>query len=225
MAEASTLKLPALWTDDLETWFLQAEAQFAIRKIKGELSKFNHVLSVLSADTAAKVKGIIRNPPQEAYTALKTALLSKYEPTEYERAAAIMGISSLGDYKPSDLMDRFLNLLGNHEGGILLKYHFLRLLPDFVRSALSLSATTDLRKLAEEADRIFLAGRDNNMQPILSLEHSKNAEVDRVHRRKREDHHTKPSALCFYHSRFGAKAQKCSSPCTWQGNGSSGQQQ
>jgi hypothetical protein len=118
-------------------------------------------------------------------------------------------------------MDHILNLLGNHEGGILLRYHFLRLLPDFVRSALSLSATTDLRKLAAEADRIFLAGRD---QPVLSLEHSSNnPEVNRVHRRsKREDRRT---SLCFYHARFGAKAQKCVSPCTWQGNGSSGQQQ
>lgn len=223
MAEAAALKLPSLWTNDLETWFIQAEAQFCIRKITSETKKYHHVLAVLSAETAAKVKDIIRDPPQDAYTALKTALLRKYEPTEYERAAAIMGITSLGDYKPSDLMDRFLNLLGGHEGGILLRYHFLRLLPDYVRSALSLSTAKDLRKLAAQADCIFLAGRDT--QSIFTA--SQNAEIDRVQRRQDSPRKTTSSSpgWCFYHSRFGDKARKCVSPCTWQGNGPSGQQQ
>ena len=225
MAEAATLKLPTLWTDDLETWFIQAEAQFSIRKITTELKKYHHVLSVLSADTAAKVKDIIRDPPQDPYTALKSALLHKYEPTEYERAAAIMGITSLGDYKPSDLMDRFLNLLGNHDGGILLRYQFLRLLPDFVRSPLSLSTAKDLRKLAAEADRIYLAGRDTVAPRIFSTEQSQNAEVERVHCRQNTARTETSPGLCSYHSRFGDKARKCTSSCSWQGNGPTGQQQ
>lgn len=220
MAEAAALKLPTLWTDDLETWFLQAEAQFSIRRITSEQKKYYHVVAVLSADTAAKVKSIIRDPPEDAYTALKSALLRKYEPSEYERAAAIMSITSLGDYKPSELMDRFLNLLGDHDGGILLRYHFLRLMPDFVRSTLSLTTTKDLRKLSAQADTIFLAGRDTGSQSICSTE---DAEVDRVHRRQNTA--KKSTGLCFYHSRFGDKARKCTSPCNWQGNGPTGQQQ
>ena len=62
-ADAVSLKLPSLWTNDVETWFAQAEAQFALRDITNETTKFHHVVSVLSADVASKVSSILRSPP------------------------------------------------------------------------------------------------------------------------------------------------------------------
>lgn len=217
--DAVAVKLPPIWTEDLETWFLQAEAQFAIRKITTEETRFYHVVAALSADCATKVKNIIRAPPQEPYTALKAALLQKYEPTKHERAAAILAIKSLGDNKPSHLMDRFVNLLGEHEGGILLRYHFISILPSFVRNSLATCVTDDLQKLAEEADKIFLTGRDPIDQQVFAASNS--SEVLKV---TSKQPNRKPG-LCFFHARFGDKARKCESPCTWSGNGPAGQRQ
>jgi len=231
MADAVALKLPAMWTEDMGTWFHQAEAQFELRKITDEKTRFYHVVAVLTADNAAKVKHLIRNPPQETpYTALKAALLERYEPTDTERAAAILSITSLGDAKPSQLMDRILGYLGGQEGGILLRYHFISILPDFVRHSLALSTTKDLQKLAAEADLIFLAGRDTGTQHVLEAE----GEVDRVQTKPRA-RRPNPSSqsskaprsrdLCFYHARFGEKAKKCDPErCNWQGNDQAGQQ-
>ena len=120
MADAVAVKLPPIWTNDVETWFLQAEAQFAIRKITEERTQFHHVVASLSADCAATVKGVIRNPPERPYTALKEALIKEYELTDHERAGAILAITSLGDSKPSAVMHRMQSLLGGREGGILL---------------------------------------------------------------------------------------------------------
>jgi hypothetical protein len=228
--DAVALKLPALWEDDLESWFLQTEAQFNLRGITDQRTRYYHLVAVLSTSNAAKVKDIIRDPPSSRpYSALKGALLSKYELTEYERAAAIMNIS-LGDRKPSELMDQLLTLLGNHEGGILLKFRFFSLLPDFVRSGLSTtySDITDLQKLAAEADKIYLTGRDSRyMTPGISAA-TDDAEVDRVKRfarPSRKAHKEPTEGLCYYHSRFGAKAKKCTLPCNWPGNATAGQQQ
>ena len=97
----------------METWFAQAEAQFALRDITNETTKFHHVVSVLSADVASKVSSILRSPPgHNPYTALKKQLTCKYQLTEHERAAAIFNIPALGDERPSQIMDRMLHLLG-----------------------------------------------------------------------------------------------------------------
>ena len=75
-ADAVSLKLPSLWTNDVETWFAQAEAQFALRDITNETTKFHHVVSVLSSDVASKVSSILRSPPSHnPYTALKKQLI------------------------------------------------------------------------------------------------------------------------------------------------------
>ena len=77
-ADALSLKLPSLWTNDVETWFAQAEAQFALRDITNETTKFHHVVSVLSADVASKVSSILRSPPgHNPYTGLKKQLTCK----------------------------------------------------------------------------------------------------------------------------------------------------
>lgn len=223
-ADAVALKLPAMWTEDVDTWFRQAEAQFELRGITEEKTKFYHVVLILTSATAAKVKDLIRQPhPETPYTALKTALLAKYELSDNERAAAILAITSLGDSRPSEVMERILGLLGGKEGGILLRYHFLRILPDYIRNTLALSKATTLQQLAAAADDIFLSGRDAGAQHVLSTEDD--AAVDRIQAKPRGRRPPPPPrhGLCYYHARFGAKAKKCESPCSWQGNEPAGQ--
>ena len=71
-------------------------------------------------------------------------LTCKYQLTEHERAAAIFNIPALGDERPSQIMDRMLHLLGGCEGGILFRYHFISILPIYVKGGHS-SSTQVLR--------------------------------------------------------------------------------
>ena len=41
---AVAIKLPAFWAQQPEVWFLQAEAQFHIRKITDDTTKYYHVV-------------------------------------------------------------------------------------------------------------------------------------------------------------------------------------
>jgi hypothetical protein len=212
-----SLKLPPPWTGDIESWFQQVEAQFTIRGITNETTRFYHVVAVLNSDVAARVSNTLRNPPAATpYTALKQALLAKYGLTDYERAVAINAITNLGDRKPSEMMDHMLYLLGNNEGGLMFRFHFFKILPDYVRATLSYSTATDMATLAAEADRIFLSGRPQ--QPAIHSATKADTLVDRISNSARK--------LCFYHSRFGPKATKCQQPCAWRpGNAKSDQQQ
>ena len=52
--QAVALKLPPFWTAQPAVWFQQAEAQFAIRGIVAEQTKYYYVLSALDQTTAGR---------------------------------------------------------------------------------------------------------------------------------------------------------------------------
>ena len=222
-ADALSLKLQSLWTNNVETWFAQAEAQFALRDITNETSKFHHVVSVLSADVASKVSSILRSPPgHNPYTALKKQLTCKYQLTEHERAAAIFNIPALGNERPSYIMDRMLHLLVGCEGDLLFRYHFISILPIYVKNTLALSTTTDLQQLALEADRIFLCGQPDNSTVMSTTTDGSTTEVSRIQFNNSKYHTSR--TLCFFHERFRSRSKKCVQPCDWSLNYRQGQQ-
>lgn len=231
MAHAVSLKLPALWTDNIEAWFTQAESQFALRKITQDDTKFHYVVAALDSATAKRLNhAICHPPPQRKYEVLKEQLRKKFGLTSFERAAAIYAITGLGEWKPTELMDHMLCLLGHHAPDLMFMYHFFQCLPNYVRTTLSSSSMTDPVLLAEEADKIFVAGRPRDAA-INSVDTESDKAVERVVRTQGKG---KPKSsgqksqsstgLCFYHSRFGAEAHRCASPCTWSGNEPRGQQ-
>ena len=52
MAEtnAVAIKLPTFWAQQPKVWFLQAEAQFHIRKITDDTTKYYHVVAALDQE-------------------------------------------------------------------------------------------------------------------------------------------------------------------------------
>ena len=146
----------------------------------------------------------------------------------------LFSLQGLGDSKPSELMDRMLDLLGEHRPDFLFVQLFLRQLPSQVRAALANTAITDCRALAEEADRFFLAVQHPGMtaaalHPAYAIA-TNSAQVHHtaaplpgdsaltavatVSHRQRSD-----TSLCFYHAKFGSRAKKCLPPCSFRGTG------
>ena len=69
--EAVTLKLPTFWTT--HAWFAQTEAQFSLRNISSDDTKYYYVVAALDANTATTALSIISSPPAEQkYELLKS---------------------------------------------------------------------------------------------------------------------------------------------------------
>ena len=223
MANAVALKLPEFWEQNVSAWFVQAEAQFAIRDITSEDTKYYYVVASLKGSTAARVINLIENPPaRDKYTTLKGHLKGVFGLSEPERARQLLSLPGLGDSKPSELMDHMLALLGDHQPCFLFKELFLQQLPDQIRLPLTSSVKVDLRELAKEADVFFSAGRKTfSVTPLTNTStaceecmhqpHTHSVSASAVARREK-------SSLCFYHGKFGNKAKKCLPPCSWSGN-------
>ena len=155
---AVSIKLPPFWSADPQIWFAQAEAQFATRQITAEVTKFHHVISSLQPEVAQEVRDILLNPPAtKPYSTLKEQLIVRTTASEQRRVQMLLTEEELGDRKPSQLLRRMEQLIGEQklEKGIF-KQLFLQRLPANVR--LILASTSDslaLSELAELADKII----------------------------------------------------------------------
>ena len=70
------IKLPDFWPGDSELWFAQAEAQFSIRRITDERTKYSHVVATLGKEYATDVRDLLLQPPTtQPYSTLKEALI------------------------------------------------------------------------------------------------------------------------------------------------------
>ena len=240
---AVALKLPGFWTHQPRVWFAQAEAQFTLRGITVDGTKYSYLVAALPEDVAVRaldyIESMVDSNSQEKYKGLKDRLLATFTPSDYERAGMLINGPNLGDDKPSALMDRMLALLGDHKPCLLFKRLFLERLPVEVRAPLLHSSEKDMRKLAELADLTWqgLKGSPGLLTNAVST--SSEAEVNRIAKGKsnpvakdntfrawKQEWQQVPGGPCAYHSYYGTRAKTCTPPCSAArpGNASAGRQ-
>ena len=161
-AATVSVKLPQFWPEKTRLWFAQADAQFDIKGITVEKTKYSYVVSMLDDKTAEHVMDIIETPPAaNPYTTLKERLTKAYAISDSEKAARILDMNGLGDKTPTQCLNSMLLLIPQgQEPGFLFREVFLRQLPVEIRTQLAQTTKTGttpaaLRELAAEADKYF----------------------------------------------------------------------
>ena len=209
---AVSVKLPTFWPDKVKLWFAQAEAQFLLRNITVDKTKYEHMITMLDSKTAELAMDIIGNPSdKDAYRALKTRLNCAFALSDDKKAKRILNMDELGDRTPSQCLSNMLTLVPEgQDPGFLFRRIFLRQLPTKVRTHLAQSTKIEtnaasLRELASEADKYF-ASMGSRISSISEAHYNlEDPNVNTVSRRQ----------VCYYHAKFGDKATKCQKPCSF----------
>ena len=227
---AVAVKVPSFWKHQA----IRLEAEFQAANITVQATPFSHVLRNLTEEAAVEVKHILENPPvNDRYDVLKAALIKAFEPTAAARLHQFHALT-LGDLRPSQLLRSMRDLNNQGLDTDLYKEHFLAKLPTPVQLHLAVFNGT-LEELADQADLLVdrlrqqPSGAVNSMYPHTSDDGALQAEVDALYRRFGR-HPPSPNKnpaqqqqrtldFCFFHQRYGAKAKKCASPCTWKQQG------
>jgi len=119
-----------------------------------QCNRFGLVTAILPEESARKVTHLLVNPTKSCYNDLKQALLSSHLLTDYQRAERLFNMDNLGARRPMDLLSEMLELVQpGEEKTRLFAMLFLHRLPPVVRVQLTEDNLTDLRALAEKADR------------------------------------------------------------------------
>lgn len=228
-----SVKVPPFWPDSAEAWFIQTEAQFALKGVTASSTKFYYCVSSFNQETANQVLDLIKSPPSdEPYEALKRRLLKLFALDDFQRFEAISNLPLSGDMKPSKLMSSMLALLPvGHKPCFFLRGAFLKRLPADVRAHLLRDDFSDPISLALKADEIYQSRVSSS--PVFSVssasdeQHSVNAVKSSTNRPRRSatphaanrhDNRSQSPSLCYYHRSWGTQAKKCRAPCSWSGN-------
>ena len=234
---AVSVKLPTFWTDSPEVWFIQAEAQFEVKRITVSRTKFNHCLAALPQDVACRLLDLVRAPPADPYEALRNRLIQMYTLSDFQRYQALQSLPLLSDQRPSELMDKMLVLLPEDEKpGFFFRGLFMDRLPADIRAHLLSESISDPRRMALRADELWMVrGRSVPVQVLSeqfedvyalprrnsSTRSGTRGSVPRSSSRPsvpEDGRRTDSSGVCWYHRRWGDAASQCRAPCSRSGN-------
>lgn len=238
------VSLPPFWPENVEAWFLQVEAQFQLRGITSDVTKYNHIVTGLPNNFVNDVINILRDPPvQDKYGKLKAQILSIHSESEQKRIDRVFNEITLGDKKPSALLREIQAKVGNVASEAVIRSRFLSSLPLETRKILKVSSGSveELARIADEIldvqpATIYAATaqpipRANNeiadlkasiAELVLEVSSLRNSRASSRrssphHRRNHSRSRDRPNdaGVCWYHRRFGANASKCTKPCTY----------
>ncbi|XP_036347399.1 uncharacterized protein LOC118756763 [Rhagoletis pomonella] len=238
------LELPPFWTKQVHFWFAAIEAQFQLKRITSDTTKYQAVIARLDQDTLVIVEHIIFNPPEaDKYAAIKDTLVNHFSISEERRLKMLLSGLELGDRRPSELLAEINRLGGKHLDSTFVRAIWLDRLPQYIQVALTASDDNDNNQLAQLANKLIEIKHDPDSRYVMPVARKSSdamqSQLDElakqmrkltqamekeVARRTHVPLRTSPtdtSSACFYHRRFGAKANKCTQPCTWgsvQGN-------
>jgi hypothetical protein len=179
----------------------------------------------------------------DPYEQLWDALTKSHWMSRWHCGFAIMRHPKLGDRRPSRLMSDMLALLpADTEPELLFFCHFLNCLPASIRYHVAAGNDKTAEDMADAADLLWDACSSNPVaaltEPLAAVSLRGRSQSPREGRRRSAERHS-PNRwpadcrrsksrgnrrhreeeddpdLCFYHNRWGSRANKCESGCTW----------
>lgn len=91
-------------------WFQHIEAQFQLRGISQDVTKYFHMVAAVETSVTTRAMGLLEVPPEAGkFDMPKVFLIRLFELSEQDKADCLLSLSGLDNDKPSQLMERMLS--------------------------------------------------------------------------------------------------------------------
>ena len=149
----------------------------------------------------------------DKYNSLKAALIKQFGLTKAQKAKKLASFTTLDPSMTPTTLLMHMRPLSSDSTTEEFSHQFKSVMPPGVRTALAGRKFDTIEAYAEAADDVAETIRECTSVYMVS-------------RPSKKDKGSDTPGLCFYHTRFGSKAQKCRAPCkfTMTGNDSAGRQ-
>jgi len=250
-----SIRTPTFCRDRPALWFCSLEAQFHINNITHESTKFHYAVAHLDVECTKEVEDIITQPSKTIpYTQLKNAIIARFSDSYEEKVRRLLENEPMGDRKPTSFLRHLRSLAGATFPEQLLKTIWSKQLPQQLQIVLAAQKQQSLQELCDLADQLMEINLHSSILPAVNeVHHASSVEFRALQKqvqeltvavaslasgrnaRSRERGSSQrrgrsasgqSSKLCWYHDKFGEKANKCVNPCSWSdqpsGNSKSG---
>ena len=174
---AVAVKIPEFWPERPRTWFAYAEAQFTLRKIKEQETKYAYIISALPREIIVHVLDEVEAPGEEPYDRIKAALIERFMKTAAERIKALDELF-LGEDKPTVLLRKMQALATTEDRATdRFRLDFINKMPEAIQQTLADKSDLTLGTLASKADELvaWQRARKPTMAPVLAVSWSTTA--------------------------------------------------
>lgn len=154
---AVLVNLPTFNTMNFHVWFSQLSAIFQAKRIQSQNARFAYVVEKLPPNISSEVSDLLDNVPTEnAFDVLQEAIINRTGKSEERRINDLFNKLRLDQNKPTQLLRKMKNLLGNNiMSEALLRKLWLDKLPTHTAYILAtLPEDLDLLRVAAIANRI-----------------------------------------------------------------------
>ena len=227
------------WPQAPNAWFAAAELKFEVAHITGERERFAHAVGAMGFTVLRAVLDLVENPlADEPYTTLKGHLVLAHQLTPVQKATKCLQVVASGNQRPSEVLASLLEYCPpGEEGTAFFRAAFTMRLPPTIQAHLTGTEITDLKELAQLADRLWQC---NPSQPVAAVAVEPQSEEEsgevvaampakkrptnkhyRSQQKKPTNNKTgKVKFICFKHAKYGEDAHDCADRqnCTWSGN-------
>ena len=216
---AVSIKVPAIWKNNVCAWFKSLESQFSVKGITSSVTKYHHVLSVIEEDIHDALTSVIEEADAaqnaQKYDILKAGLLKLFGKTTCQKNLEAFSLT-LDGLTVKQLNTKFSSLLTDIKS--VRKTLLLRSLPADVGTVLAGLDLDSADDVAEKADimlqhRVSKANMIQTATLVPGGDHDP-AEVDSV-RHKKTAALAKLPFVCRHHARYGPNAYSCKDGCLW----------
>lgn len=201
-------------------WLNRAEAQFHLRKINNNETKFYHIISALPPEILSKLPNVIYQ--NKDYDELKTAVIASYESTKPELFDKLISKTTMSGRPSVYLQELSATAAKIGVGDELVCHKFMQASPPTIPPVLAAHKSLTLQQQGTLTDELIPYFTDK----VLHVKDSSQPAPQKTSQNPSENNPSFPTGLrpysadqrpkiCRAHLYFADKARTCKPWCLW----------